>query len=92
MYGIEVIIPNKSDMKEIDRIIFEELVLGRISKVSKQKYIEIINNLCLKDKEIDSVILGCTEIGLLVKKDDIGLKIFDTTSLHVKSALTQIFK
>ena len=91
-YDIEVVTPNEDDMKEIDRVIFEELVLGKISKASKEKYIEIINNLCLKDKKIDSVILGCTEIDLLVKKGDINLKIFDTTALHVKGALAKIFK
>lgn len=86
-YGIEVIIPNEKDMKEIDRVIFQELVVGKITEVSKQRYIQIIESLYHEDNKIDSVILGCTEIGLLIKKEDINLKIFDTTSLHVKSAL-----
>ena len=91
-YDIEVVTPSEDDMKEIDRVIFKELVLSKTSKVSKEKYIEIINNLCLKDKKIDSVILGCTKISLLVKKDDINLKIFDTTALHVKGALAKVFE
>ena len=86
-YGIDVIIPNEKEMQEINRIIFEELVVGKIKETSKQKYIQIIESLYLENNEIDSVILGCTEIGLLIKKEDIKLKIFDTTSLHVKSAL-----
>jgi len=85
--GIEIVIPNEKDMIEIDRIIFDELVLGKILDKSKKRYIEIIENLSTQDKQIDSVILGCTEIGLLVKKDDINLQIFDTTPLHVNKAL-----
>ncbi len=86
-YGIEVVTPNIQERKEIDRIIFKELVIGKILEESRSKYIKIIENLYEQDTQIDSVILGCTEIGLLLKKNDINLKIFDTTSLHVKSAL-----
>ena len=86
-YGIEVITPNIQEMKEIDRVIFKELVVGKILEESRRNYIKIIENIYEQDTQIDSVILGCTEIGLLLKKNDINLKIFDTTSLHVKSAL-----
>ncbi|WP_024954522.1 aspartate/glutamate racemase family protein [Sulfurospirillum arcachonense] len=85
--NIKVITPNQEDMKEIDRIIFEELVMGKILQESKEKYINIIEKLYSDDNKIDSVILGCTEIGLLIKKSDINFKIFDTTSLHVNKAL-----
>ena len=85
--GINIVIPDEESMKSINSIIFNELVLGKVLEKSKKKYIKIVENLCANDKEIDSVILGCTEIGLLIKKDDINLQIFDTTPLHVNRAL-----
>ena len=85
--GIKIVIPDEESMKSINSIIFDELVLGKVLEKSKKKYLKIIENLCANDKEIDSVILGCTEIGLLIKKGDINLQIFDTTPLHVNRAL-----
>jgi len=85
--GIEIITPNEQEMLDIDKIIFEELVHGKILEKSKKRYIEIVENLYNQNKQIDSVILGCTEIGLLIQKDDISLQIFDTTPIHVKKAL-----
>ena len=85
--GINIVIPDEESMKSINSIIFDELVVGKVLEKSKKRYIEIVENLCTNDKEIDSVILGCTEIGLLIKKDDINLQIFDTTPLHVDRAL-----
>lgn len=85
--GIQIVVPDEENMKIINNIIFDELVIGEIKNESKNKYIEIIENLCQNDKNIDSVILGCTEIGLLIKKGDINLEIFDTTPIHVNKAL-----
>ncbi len=85
--GIQIVIPDEENMDIINDIIFNELVLGKVLEKSKKSYIDIIKNLYENDKEIDSVILGCTEIGLLIKKDDINLQIFDTTSIHVNRAL-----
>lgn len=85
--GIEIVVPNEKEIIEIDNIIFKELAQGKILENSKRRYLEIIERLYMQDKTIDSVILGCTEIGLLIKKEDTKLKIFDTTSLHVNRAL-----
>jgi len=85
--GIQIVTPDEENMSIINNIIFEELVLGKILEESKKRYIKIVEDLCSNDEEIDSVILGCTEIGLLIKKDDINLKIFDTTPIHVNRAL-----
>lgn len=85
--GIGIVTPSDLDMIEIDRIIFEELVHGKILEDSKKKYKNIIETLSKGDKEIDSVILGCTEIGLLIKENDTSLKLFDTTPMHVEKAL-----
>ncbi|DAB33596.1 MAG TPA: aspartate racemase [Sulfurospirillum sp. UBA12182] len=85
--NIQVVTPNSEEICEIDRIIFSELVLGKISPQSKQIYLSIIDKIYQREKQIDSVILGCTEIGLLLQKEDTFLKIFDTTVLHVNKAL-----
>ena len=85
--GIEIVVPDEENMRVINDIIFNELVHGKILNQSKQIYIKILNKLYENDKNIDSVILGCTEIGLLIKNEDINLEIFDTTPLHVNKAL-----
>lgn len=90
--GIEVVVPDEDDMKKIDDIIFDELVMGVIKPESKKIYIDIIADLCKKNVNIDSVILGCTEIGLLIEKNDTNLKIFDTTIVHVNQALNMVLE
>ncbi len=85
--GIQVVTPELEDIAIVDNIIFDELVIGKVLKSSKEKYLNIIKKLCEEDKDIDSVILGCTEIGLLISQNDTNLKVFDTTTLHVNKAL-----
>ncbi len=82
--GITVLIPNEEDVETVNRIIYEELCLGIISETSKQTYIRIMNDLAAKGAE--GVILGCTEIGLLVGQEDTDLPVFDTTQIHATSA------
>jgi aspartate racemase len=80
---INVEIPNNHDMDIIHKIIYDELCLGTISKQSKQIYLDIIN----KQQEIEGVILGCTEIGLLISQEDLDIKVFDTTYIHAIGAV-----
>ncbi|MDX1808661.1 MAG: aspartate/glutamate racemase family protein [Sulfurospirillaceae bacterium] len=86
-FGIEVVTPDTKQIEIIDKIIFDELVQGIVNQESKNTYLNIILDMIDKDEQIDSVILGCTEIGLLINQNDINLKIFDTTYTHVKYAL-----
>lgn len=86
-HDITVVCPNSTDMQHINQIIFDELCVGRIETSSKKLFIEIINSLTKADSSIDSVILGCTEIGLLLNKESSKLPIFDTTCLHAEEAL-----
>ena len=79
--------PNNADKERIDRIIFEELCLGKVTKTSKKEYVDIIEALTQTHPSIQGVILGCTEIGMLISQDDLSLKVFDTTTLHVKAIL-----
>lgn len=88
--GIEVIIPEETDVEIVNRIIYEELCLGEIREASKTEYIRIINQ--LKDEGAEGIILGCTEIGLLIKQEDSSLPVFDTTQIHAKVAAINAIK
>ena len=85
--GMEVIVPNKQEIEAVNRVIYEELCLGVISEASRRKYSEIIKRL-KKDEGAEAVILGCTEIGLLIKPKDSALPVFDTTRIHAEAAAT----
>jgi len=89
-YNIETIVPNADDQKIIEDIIVNELTFDIIKESSKQKYIEIINKLLSKGAE--GIILGCTEIPLLIKQSDIDIPVFDTTSIHAKAAVEYALK
>ena len=89
-FGIDIIIPNKDEREIINSIIYKELSFGIIKKSSRAKYIEIIDDLLSRDAE--GIVLGCTEIPLLIKKDDVNAPVFDTTSLHAKAAVEYALK
>ncbi len=84
-YDIEVIIPEDADRQIIHDIIYNELCLGIIKDDSRQKYIDIINKLCANGAE--GIILGCTEIPLLIKQSDVLTPVYDTTKIHAESAV-----
>lgn len=84
-YGLEVIIPVSEDMENIHRIIYDELCAGIIQLDSKQKYTDIIRRLVKAGAE--GIILGCTEIGLLVKQEDSSVPLFDTSEIHAQAAV-----
>ncbi|MBO0470934.1 aspartate/glutamate racemase family protein [Enterococcus sp. DIV0242_7C1] len=83
-HGIEVMIPTKDDVEFVNQVIYEELCLGKIRKESKERYVTIIDQLA--EQGAQGVILGCTEIGLLIKQEDTKVKLFDTTKIHAESA------
>jgi len=83
--GIDPIVPQPSDRELLHRVIFEELAKGVISQSSKEEFITIIDQLSARGAE--GIILGCTEISLLIHPDDSRLPLFDTTSLHAVSAI-----
>lgn len=82
--GIQVIVPEMKDIEIINHVIFHELCLGRVEDSSREKYIQIIEKLA--EKGAEGVILGCTEIGLLIKEKDSSIPVFDTTIIHGKAA------
>ena len=83
--GIDVVIPDGEDIDVVNDIIFHELCVGKIREESRKKFQDIIDR--LKDKGADGVILGCTEIGLLIHQADSSLPVFDTTLIHAKRAV-----
>ncbi|MBP3207490.1 MAG: aspartate/glutamate racemase family protein [Campylobacter sp.] len=80
--GIEVFIPNDDEIEFINSVIFNELCLGKILSSSKDKFLKIIDRLA--NLGAKSVILGCTEIGLLISQNDLEIPVFDTTIIHAK--------
>ncbi len=83
--GIEVMTPSEEEKKEIDRIIFEELTQHQINATAKAYYLEVIRKMAAQGAE--GVILGCTEIKLLVQQEDIPeVPLFDTLELHCEKA------
>lgn len=88
--NIEVLIPEIASMDVVNEIIFNELVLGKIIAESKQKYIQIINQLIADGAQ--GIILGCTEIGLFIQQTDVSVPIFDTTLIHSKAAVEYALK
>lgn len=84
-FGIDTIIPNKEDRQIVHDVIYNELSKGELNPISKQNYITIINKLI--DNGAEGIILGCTEIPLLITQDDVAVPVFDTTTIHA----TEVF-
>ena len=82
--GLNVIIPDEDDIEFINNVIFSELCCGEIRAESKQKFLEIVKK--LKNKGAEGVILGCTEIVMLISQKDIDIPVFDTTEIHAVTA------
>lgn len=84
-HGLTVIVPNEEDRATVHRVIYEELVAGRVLPASRQAYRAIIARLIARGAQ--GVILGCTEIMLLIGQEDSPVPIFDTTALHAAAAV-----
>ncbi|TJY44503.1 aspartate/glutamate racemase family protein [Cohnella pontilimi] len=84
-FGLEVIVPDEADRGVIHEIIYHELCLGIINEHSKKRYLDIIDSLIRKGAE--AVILGCTEITMLISQEDCNIPIYDTTRLHAEAAV-----
>jgi aspartate racemase len=84
-FGIEVLIPKEEERIAIHTILYDELCLGSIRTESKEKFQSIIAN--LEDRGAEGIILGCTEIPLIVKQEDYEIFLYDTTTLHAQAAV-----
>ena len=86
--GIKVVIPEADERDLIHKVIYNELCLGAIHDTSKDAYLQIIARM-ERDEKIEGVILGCTEIGMLISQEDLTLPVFDTTEIHALSAVSE---
>ena len=84
-YDLDVLIPNPEERLIIHNVIYNELVVGRIQPQSKEQYLKIIARMVGEGAQ--GIILGCTEIGLLVKQSDCAVPVFDTTKIHAEAAV-----
>jgi len=84
-HGLKVLIPNKEDRETIHRVIYDELVLGKVKEQSRQEYLRIMN--ILKEEGAEGVIEGCTEIVMLVDQKHTEIPLFDTTAIHARKAV-----
>ncbi len=82
--GVKVLIPDEADVEIVNRVIYDELCLGEIREASRREYVRIIDS--MKARGAEGVILGCTEIGLLIRQQDSPLPVFDTTQIHAVQA------
>ncbi|GAA0860106.1 aspartate/glutamate racemase family protein [Aliiglaciecola litoralis] len=81
-FGIEVLIPTLMQRQRVHDVIYQELCLGNIQQASKQAFIDVIHN--LSERGAQAIILGCTEIALLVNQGDTEIKLYDTTAIHAE--------
>ena len=84
-YGMDVLVPSAEERAWVHRIIYDELCQGNIKPESRQQYLDIIARLA--DRGAQGVILGCTEIGLLVDQSDTPIALLDTTKIHIQKAI-----
>lgn len=84
-FGLEVVVPDEQDRQSVHDIIYDELCLGEIRQSSRKEYQQTIRK--LGEQGAQGVILGCTEIGLLIQREDVALPVFDTTRIHAEAAV-----
>ncbi len=85
--GIEVVVPELHDRQMVHDIIYQELCLGKVDGDSREVYLAIIDR--MRAENIDGVILGCTEIGMLIQQQHTDLKLYDTTAIHAELAVAK---
>jgi len=84
-YGLEVMLPPTDEMQVVHDVIYNELCVGKIRESSKKQYVDIMER--LMENGAEGIILGCTEIGLLVQDQDCRVPLFDTTRIHAEAAV-----
>lgn len=88
--NIETIIPGVEDIEYINHAIYEEMGKGIFTAETKENFLQIIKS--LREKNVQGVILGCTEIPILIKQEDVSIPVFDTTLIHVQAAVSFALK
>jgi len=83
--GISTLVPDRKDQEFVNGVIYEELIRGIVKPESKKGYVRVVKK--LKEKGAEGIVLGCTEIPLLIKEKDCGVRLYDTTLIHAEKAL-----
>lgn len=87
-FGIKTVVPDAKDQEYINDVIFKELTQGSFKEESRQGYLTIVEKMCRGEDSVQGVILGCTEIGFLIKQGDCqGIEFFDPLRLHAEAAV-----
>lgn len=84
-FGIDVVVPSSEEQDMVHDVIYSELCLGKVSEASRKKYLDVIAS--LHEKGAQAVILGCTEIALLVQQEHTSVPLYDTTEIHAAQAV-----
>jgi aspartate racemase len=84
-YNLDILLPTSDERKLIHQVIYQELCLGILNEVSRSQYLKIVQK--LGDRGAEGMILGCTEIGLLIQQQHIAIPLFDTTRIHARTAV-----
>lgn len=84
-HGLQVLVPDEADRTRVHDVIYDELVLGVVRDESRAAYVDVVRRLV--DSRADGVVLGCTEIELLIGPDDVDVPVFATTALHARAAV-----
>lgn len=83
--GIVTLVPDRKDQQFVNRVIYEELIGGLVKTESKEGYVKVVKK--LKEKGAEGIVLGCTEIPVLIKERDCGVRLYDTARIHAEKAL-----
>ena len=89
-FGLRVVVPPEEDRRMVDHVIFDELCRGVIADNSRQEYLRIVDSLAAQG--CGAIILGCTEIALLIGSEDTDLKLYDTTEIHAQQAVAMMLE
>ena len=89
-HGLEVLVPNQHDRSIVHEVIYQELCAGQVLPKSKQEFLRIVSSLA--NQGVEGIILGCTEIGLLLNQQDTEVRLFDTTLIHAQAAVERALK
>ena len=84
-HGVEVLVPNEAGREMVHRVFYDELCRGEVRPESKVDYLRLVDR--LRDLGADGLILGCTEITMLISQSDLDLPVFDTTRIHAEAAM-----
>lgn len=87
-FGMKVLIPSEPDRRMVDEVIFKELCLGKIERQSRDAYRQVVES--LQEQGAEAIILGCTELSLLLKPEDTRLPLYDTTAIHAERAVAEM--